>query len=110
MAERSLLLHDSWEIVFLITKIIQRLPQHIDGLVRAIARPVLLYNRNSTYVDRAVRDRDNYYETLLSFLNFPYPFTGTVQRLHGPFMLPQDGSSPYSVTLLPPPLNAILNP
>lgn len=97
---RSLMLHDSWEIVFLITKIIQRLPEQIDGLVRAIARPVLTYNRNSTYVDRAVRDRDSYYDTLLSLLNFPYPFTGILQRLHGPFMLPQNGSSSYSVTLL----------
>ena len=96
------MLHDSWEIVFLITKIIQRLPQHIDGMLHDIARRVLVYNRNSTYVDRAVRDRANHYETLLSFLNFPYPFTGVVHRLHGPFMLPQDGSNPYSVTLLPP--------
>ena len=96
------MLPDTYGNIVALANKLNSLPQYVAVLIRKILEPVLLYNSNRAYVDRAIRDRANHYETLLAFLNYPYPFTGIVQRLHGPFMLPRSGANPYPVSLLPP--------
>ena len=61
------MLPDTYGIIVALANKLNRLPQYVAVLIRKILEPVLLYNSNRAYVDRAIRDRTNHYETFLAF-------------------------------------------